>query len=364
MLPLYRASVESCDHLRRKGCGNAGLIFDKFFDGWSCDRDKSAWKADKATWLERFAAGSVGEGDLLDEYAWRYALLAEAMGGKWAIFRLETRFVTGLGRAHPVENGFAWHHSLGTPYLPGSSVKGLTAAWYRLRMREKMSDPEVFGSPNGVGRVVFLDALPVQPLKLEVDVITPHYGGWSPEDLPGDWRSPNPIPFLVVPRGNLFFFGVLPVPGRGAVEHVEEAFELLKEALRELGGGAKTAVDYGRFVVDERGSQSLARKIGDRRRAEEEARRRREIEQRPEGRWLLELQGKSEDEILGMVARLIEKGQLESREEQKLFARAVLSLEMSRTWSKGKAYYPRTSTGYQKIKQRYRLLRSLLEEQD
>jgi CRISPR-associated protein Cmr6 len=34
-----------------------------------------------------------------------------------------------LGNPHPVEKGFLWHPTLGTPSLPGSGVKGLVRAW-------------------------------------------------------------------------------------------------------------------------------------------------------------------------------------------------------------------------------------------
>ena len=46
----------------------------------------------------------------------------------FGVFTTDGRFVTGTGRSHSVENGFAWHPTLGTPYLSGSSVKGMIRA--------------------------------------------------------------------------------------------------------------------------------------------------------------------------------------------------------------------------------------------
>src|ERR1035441_6966625 len=70
------------------------------------------------------------------------------------------------GRSHPVENGFVWHPTLGVPYLPGSSIKGLIGQPDR---------ENVLGSKTRVGRVICLDAVPTCPVRLEADVMTPHY---------------------------------------------------------------------------------------------------------------------------------------------------------------------------------------------
>jgi CRISPR-associated protein Cmr6 len=96
---------------------------------------------------------------------------------------------------------------------------------------------------------VFLDAIPISGVRLEADVMTPHYAGWTPEALPGDWREPVPVPFLVVASRSAFVFSLLP---RGVERsELENVFHWLREALRFSGAGAKTAVGYGRFAYDE-----------------------------------------------------------------------------------------------------------------
>ena len=105
--------------------GNAGLWYDKFCNQW-----KNGWQfeaGDKLKWIE--SVSRVGDSSLLEERWQRTIRLFEALGGKICYFRTRGRFVTGLGRDNPVENGFAWHYNLGVPYLPGSSVKGLVKAW-------------------------------------------------------------------------------------------------------------------------------------------------------------------------------------------------------------------------------------------
>jgi len=98
--------------------------------------------------------------------------------------------------------------------------------------------------------VVFLESLPLTPVRLEADVMTPHYAPYY-KDIksvkpPADWYDPVPIPFLTVAPGQRFLFAVLP-RRLSSQAHVEDARRALAEALANLGVGAKTAVGYGRF---------------------------------------------------------------------------------------------------------------------
>lgn len=81
--------------------------------------------------------------------------------------------MTGLGRQHPLENGFTWHPTLGVPYIPGSSLKGLLRAWDREEnaewhegsRRNAFVETEItkerFGTQDRVGGLVFFDVLPM-----------------------------------------------------------------------------------------------------------------------------------------------------------------------------------------------------------
>jgi CRISPR-associated protein Cmr6 len=68
------------------------------------------------------------------------------------------------------------------------------------------------------------------------------------------------VPFLVVEAGQTFLFGVIPrrqnEEGRADCEQVKA---WLNEALAWLGAGAKTAVGYGRFALDDKAQQALVR---------------------------------------------------------------------------------------------------------
>ena len=186
----------------------------------------------------------MGDADLLSEYRGRIWQLVVARGGQVWVYKTEERLVTGTGRSHPVENGFVWHPTLGVPYLPGSSIKGLIGQPDR---------ENVLGSKTRVGRVICLDAVPTSPVKLEADLMTPHYSPWSADNPPGDWRSPTPIPFLTAAPGVEFQLAVFPRAKHDS-DDMATVGHWLEEALTEMGAGAKTAVGYGRMnlVPEER----------------------------------------------------------------------------------------------------------------
>ena len=193
----------------------------------------------------------------------RLAALIESRGGRWEVFTSTSRFVTGLGLSHPVENGFAWHPALGTPYLPGSSVKGMVRAWAKLDAHPKPDCgliERLLGAPDKVGSVCILDAVPIEPVQLVADVMTPHYAGWTEDDPPGDWRSPTPVPFLVTAAETPFLFGIVP---RRAVSgtDLDAVIGWLRSAVSWAGGGAKTAVGYGRFRGDTGKTDDLRKRL-------------------------------------------------------------------------------------------------------
>jgi CRISPR-associated protein Cmr6 len=165
---------------------------------------------------------------------------------------------------HPLETGLVWHRTLGVPYLPGSSVKGLIRAWAE-RWGGSTDTGEVirlFG-PRGedakahpsTGALVVFDALPVQPPRLDVDIMNPHYAPYYQEGKPpADYHLPVPIFFLAVAPGQAFEFALAPRPGVYGREEAEQAkadlttgMSLLQDALASIGAGGKTAVGYGYF---------------------------------------------------------------------------------------------------------------------
>lgn len=269
-LPLYRLPGDRLPE--RSADGNAGLWYDKFCHLWETEEKPgrgTVIAVDKTQWIQTVTGKPMGDAALLVEHARRLETMARARGGACVDLVCAERMVSGLGRAHPVQNGFAWHHALGVPYLGGSGLKGLVRAWAKdwaadAAPQENIPQddiPRIFGPPPpqgragsgesglAVGSVVVLDALPVGPVFLEADVMTPHYTAWYQEgQWPGDWHDPVPVPFLTVAPGAVFRFAVMPrCPGGTADEDARRVLACLTRALDVLGAGAKTAAGYGRF---------------------------------------------------------------------------------------------------------------------
>lgn len=364
--PLYETGAAAARVRDPKG--HAGLWFDKFCDRWTAGDD--GWElsagSGKLEWIRTVANGeAVGSSRQIEECSHRLARLVRAHGGRFAVFEMESRFVTGLGRSHPVENGFAWHPALGTPFLPGSSVKGLVRAWAELEAEPRPDRTRIermFGpgrgseSTRGVGALCFLDAVPVAPVRLDADVMTPHYADWTPDDPPGDWRSPIPIPFLTTAADTRCLFGV--IPSRAAAQgDLDAVFGWLETALKWAGAGGKTAVGYGRFRPDEDATASLTKRLEDEDRRRREERDRAEAMKSPMGRWRLKLAGMSETQVLEEVRLGLERGEVRDPEERLGLAEAVAALGFVQHWSKGRAK-TKTNVGAKKLKQRARLVRA------
>ncbi len=271
--------------------GHRGLWYDRFFNGYAEKSEKSEksekWvlgDTAKKDWINT-VEGKAGNDSALTNACTRLTSLCKHLHGETRTFATTWHFATGLGNPHPVENGFLWHPTLGTPYLPGSAVKGLVRAWVeawmefqseserlktlyrwfgaedkdpaeRKRSRENGFQPPGAGDVDTeTGAFIFFDALPTKPVTLKADVMTPHMGKWyeqgdeidniaaHPEQVPADWHDPVPVYFLVADKPT-FCFAIAPRRIKDK-EEVAKVMDALAEALEWLGAGAKTAVGYG-----------------------------------------------------------------------------------------------------------------------
>jgi CRISPR-associated protein Cmr6 len=103
---------------------------------------------------------------------------------------------------------------------------------------------DVFGIAGQAGKVIFFDAIPANPanLKLELDVMNPHYGPYyQGAQPPADYHNPVPVFFLTIGLGSEFLFAV----ASQNADLATKAKEWLKKALEEMGVGAKTVAGYG-----------------------------------------------------------------------------------------------------------------------
>lgn len=202
---------------------------------------------------------------------------------------VQGRMVVGLGAESVLETAITLHRTYGVPFIPGSALKGLaSAAAHRFlandewRKKTKIhtqgpSHEVLFGNTKTAGFVTFHDALLVvdkdektpNEMPLDLDVMTVHhreyYGtGKAP---PADWDSPNPVSFVTA-RGTYL------IALEGPEEWVTAALDILEEALREDGIGAKTAAGYGRLRLEGHKTRKE--------RAEEEAIQKKRLEEQKE----------------------------------------------------------------------------------
>ena len=206
---------------------------------------------------------------------------------------LKSPLITGIGQTHPNEVGMVFDHTMGIPYIPASSVKGIVRFAHMLELIKNgnLSDytdsdkdgeyiiesnlktliPGIFGGDEDTidnrkkkteklkGKVIFLDAYPNNVPDLHVDIMNPHYGQYYSDDEnkipPADYLDPTPIKFLTVKPGTVFEFRALAPKESDFIETVKTAFQ---NALEDEGVGAKTAVGYGRFkVLSDDGQQEI-----------------------------------------------------------------------------------------------------------
>lgn len=271
LVPLY----EGTQQVRIQPDSHAGLWFERWFNGYRAsdfEIDESGEKSAKVRFLETLrdpakAIVCLGQSGQLRSHWLRQRTLTEAAGGRVTHLRCDWHFVTGMGNPHPVENSLLFHHTLGVPYLPGSSVKGLVRAWIETHLENPgellwrlfgsdHKDPSQHEKDPQAGEIVFFDALPLQPPELVMDTMTPHMGSWyesggtAPDrsaNQPGDWHDPTPIPFLAVRDTTLVFSFAPRSTGQDSESLLDMVEKVLSRALAEMGAGAKTAAGYGTF---------------------------------------------------------------------------------------------------------------------
>ncbi|HEX6076907.1 MAG TPA: type III-B CRISPR module RAMP protein Cmr6 [Micromonosporaceae bacterium] len=174
------------------------------------------------------------------------------LGVAYLRLTMESALLTGSAQDGVRDVGIALHGTYGWPVLPGSTLKGTTREYARqCTEHDGGSYDALFGvaAPEArVGSVMFLDAMPSRTgVRITEHVLTPHSGPYYRDEThntpPAEYHNPVPIPFLAV-EGGSFVIALV-----GESEAVNTAARLLKEAVAELGVGAKTAAGYGYLQV-------------------------------------------------------------------------------------------------------------------
>ncbi len=207
--------------------------------------------------VERICASTAGDFYRRAYGRWTRAT-ADAARFRSVNLKLRTRLFIGLTGGGMLETGCAISHAHGTPYIPGSSVKGAVAA-HALERLDETGDTfrELFGArptedrPDALsGLIAFHDAWWVpdsaeQPLVKEV-VTTHHPEYYSKEGAVRATDFDSPVPNAQVAAQGAFRF-VIGGPG----EWLDFAEWMLVSALTASGAGAKTRAGYGLFADPE-----------------------------------------------------------------------------------------------------------------
>ncbi|MGH3623230.1 MAG: type III-B CRISPR module RAMP protein Cmr6 [Sciscionella sp.] len=269
---------------------NADLLFRRL---WYADdtqgKDKGEDREDPQTAHLRAVVDAAGRvpSDLLGAVHVRRRAAAAALAAshrpEWTVKNVVItpcwRVVVGHGETTVHETALTFSPTYGVPMWPGSSLKGVAAAQARATCPEA-TVARLFGSPRPVSRerdthqadthqadthqveahkaaVTVLDALPLVPQSLAVDVLTPHVQPYyqdvneRPKQVstpPAEYHNPAPVRFLAVEATPLHTSLI------GPAADVEEFFRLLRDGVDDLGLGGKTAAGYGYCTVTEAGA--------------------------------------------------------------------------------------------------------------
>jgi CRISPR-associated protein Cmr6 len=262
--PGYRRDLDRIE-ITCSAVEHAGLWFDRYLlvdpDPNRKPKDETA-AAQKAWLIQQTTSIEISAIYNAFYHRWRAALPSDV---RLAKAEVQGRMVIGTGDKGVAEAGMTLHHTYGVPFIPGSALKGLAAAyahrylegdtWRKppLQQSETITDQPLtaheilFGSTRSAGFVTFFDALYIPGSvggnrPLAPDVITSHHSEYyvSGTKPPADWDSPIPVPFLTATGRYLIALN-------GPAGWVDRALTILGMALRDSGIGAKTAAGYGRM---------------------------------------------------------------------------------------------------------------------
>lgn len=188
---------------------------------------------------------------------------------------LVSPMIVGIGESHYTEVGMKFDHNLGLPYIPSSTIKGISRLLFLLSELEekntefeklnKIDDSEFeynaacYGTQKVKGNIIFLDAYPSDIPNIRLDIMNPHYPKYyqKVQKIPKENDNPVPIVFKVVEKGAKFVFRVLVNKQKLRQKFNDADLENLLnkicstlQKVLEEGIGAKNSLGYGRFSTD------------------------------------------------------------------------------------------------------------------
>ena len=269
MVTMARAAIAAAD---RGSHPHTGLVLDRLLDQWPEDQTQ------KGAAFVRFIANAcklpVPEVYQAAYQRW-YELILQACTRREAALwagQVEGRLFIGTGGVSPLEAAVTLHHTYGTPFIPGSALKGLTRAYAleRIEGSKRRVNARTFDTLFGrepettdgdwdggeAGYLIFNNAwwIPHSArTPLTPEIVTVHHADYysSQGTTPAtDFDSPTPNAQIAV-QGS-FLFSI-----EGAGQWAEFGMELLQMALQHWGAGAKTGAGYGYFREDDKTQREI-----------------------------------------------------------------------------------------------------------
>ena len=245
--PLYEAERKHLD-------GHPGLLLQRGLTEHDDERPNA-----KTDHVKRVCQGATTDFYQRAYNRWKDTT-ADETRFRSVVLKVETRLFMGLTGGGMLETGCLVSHSYGTPYIPGSSVKGVVASHVRDRFGEtggafREYREELFGAPatdaspaGRTGLIAFHDAWWVPrstPHPLVREIVTSHH----PDYYGNDGAVPatdcdSPVPNAQVAAQGEFLF-VIEAP----TDWLVMAQQMLVAALAARGAGARTRAGYGLFAV-------------------------------------------------------------------------------------------------------------------
>ena len=273
MIPLYQLGQDKqWRDLIESDSAHSGLLYDKFINIWQNYQERFDDEA-KGEYFKAIIKHTEQSSEILkkglETAQEKYQNLILAQAGQTLILETEWRLIVGMGNAHPLEAGFTWHPTLGVPYLPGTSIKGLLREWISKWTKggpeeaNRLLGTESDNNMNHAGVVIIFDAIPRTPPTLEIDILTPHYQPYytEPETAqPADYYNPVPVKFLTIAPGQEFTFSIAPRNNNATDEDIDNCQQYLISAINTLGIGGKTAVGYGLMKKSQKAQFELEQK--------------------------------------------------------------------------------------------------------
>lgn len=242
-------------HMRSEKETHAGLWLDKYLGDQSRDETES-----RRNLIEEVSVLPISTA--YQAYFKRWEERLTEYGAKQRKAQVKGRMIVGLGSESIVETSICLHRTYGVPYIPGSALKGLAANYAQLYLdadwqKDGKYYKVVFGDTDDSGYITFFDALyipgsgyPKSEQALYPDVITVHHQEYyqSGTKAPKDSDKPNPVPFLSATGTYLI---ALAAPDLEQADiWISITFQVLENALKILGIGAKTSSGYGRMELE------------------------------------------------------------------------------------------------------------------